>query len=428
MFETVGILVVLASVFGFLNYHMFKLPFGIAMMVSGLAASILVLIVDAAAPGLGLGAALRELVLTDVNFSEALMRGMLSFLLFAGALHTDIGVLKKWLKPILTLASVGVVISTTIIGFGSWAAFNALGLEVPLIWCLVFGSLITPTDPVAVLGIMKAAGAPKSVEMKVVGESLFNDGVGVVLFTVLVTIAVGSGGAGGEVMDVTSVTVLVGQEVLGGLILGAIAGYVSYFALRDMDEPNLETLITVAIVAGTSLLAFKLHTSAPLACVVAGLFVGNKGREHAMSEDTEESLDRVWSFIDETLNAILFLLVGLEVVAFEFSGQALIVAAIMIVLNLVARSFSVLGPITIWRRFMDFVPGTRRILVWGGIKGGISVALALSLPEFPGREYVLTATYAVVVTSVFVQGLTVGKLIEIVVTRQKSEVEEAWSS
>ena len=412
MFETVAILLVLGSIFGYLNYRLFQLPFAIAMMIAGLLASLAVLGADAVFTEWHLGDELHRLALQDVNFSEALMRGMLSFLLFAGALHTDMAVMKKWHMSIVSLASVGVMISTSIIGFGTYGVLAMLGQDVPLIWCLVFGALISPTDPVAVLGIMKAAGAPKPVEIQVVGESLFNDGVGVVVFTVLLSIALGSAAAGAEPISATSVAILIAQEVIGGILLGLAAGWVTYLALKDLDEPNLETLITVAMVMGLSLIAFRLHTSAPLACVVAGLFVGNKGRADAMSAETEQSLDIVWSFIDEALNAVLFLLIGLEIIAFEFNRLTLTAAAFIIVLNLVARTVSVLVPINMLRRKMEFVTGTRRILIWGGIKGGISVALAMSLPPFPGRDIILTVTYAVVVTSILAQGLTVGKLIQ----------------
>lgn len=421
MFETVAILLVLGSIFGYLNYRLFQLPFAIAMMIAGLMASMAVLGADAIFTDWHLGADLRRLALEDVNFSEALMRGMLSFLLFAGALHTDMTVMNKFKWPIISLASVGVCISTAMIGFGTYGILAMLGHEVPMIWCLVFGALISPTDPVAVLGIMKAAGAPKPVEIQVVGESLFNDGVGVVIFTVLLSIAMG-GAHGSAEMDAAGIVMLISKEVIGGVLLGLGAGWITYLALKDLEEPNLETLITVAMVMGVSLVAFRLHTSAPLACVVAGLFVGNKGRADAMSEETEQSLDTVWSFIDEALNAVLFLLVGLEVLAFEFNRLTLTAAGLIIVLNLTARTVSVLIPINILRRRMTFVPGTRRILIWGGIKGGISVALALSLPEFPGRELILTATYAVVVTSILTQGLTVGKLINVIKQQERAAI------
>ena len=410
MFETVTILIVLAAAFGALNHRTLRLPFGIAMIIAGLLASMLVLGVDALWPGLGLSEALRELVLEDIDFSEALMHGMLGFLLFAGALHTDFDRLRAWIGPIATLATVGVLLSTTVIGLGAYGVTQVIGIEVPLAWCLVVGALVSPTDPVAVLGIMKAAGAPKSVEIKVVGESLFNDGVGVVVFSVLLAIAAG-GGAHGEAVTAATIAELLAVEVVGGVALGLVAGWLTERLLRLLDEPNLEILITIALVMAISSVALQLHTSAPLACVVAGLLIGNRGRATAMSATTQTALDQVWSFVDDALNAILFLLIGLEVVAFEYSGAAVLGAALLIVVNLVVRSVAVFLPLSLFSRFMDFAPGTRSILVWGGIKGGISVALALSLPEFEGRGFLLAAVYAIVVSSVLGQGLTVGSLI-----------------
>ncbi len=408
MLETVTILLVAASIFGYLNFRIFKLPFAIAMLVAGLLASLFVLTFDAYLPSYQLGQELREFALQEVDFSEALMRGMLSFLLFAGALHTDMKVLAKWSKAIFSLATVGVAISTVVIGVLSFGTFILLDLNVPFLWCLVFGALISPTDPVAVLGIMKAAGAPKQVETKVVGESLFNDGVGVVLFTLLVSIAIG----GDTNLEAIEVVKLILLEVIGGMGLGLIAGWITYLALKDLDEPNLETLITVAMVMGVSGLAFSLHASAPLACVVAGLFIGNKGREDAMSQDTADAVDTVWSFIDEALNAVLFLLVGLEVVAFDFDKSYLVAAILLIGVALFGRFLAVMIPMTLFKAVTEMLPGTRRILIWGGIKGGISIALALSLPQFEGRDVILTVTYAIVVVSILVQGLTVGRLIQ----------------
>jgi len=410
MFEIVALLLVLAAGFASLNHLTLELPSGVALLSAGLLASLLVLGLDALLPGWGFGEELRELVLEDIDFAEALMHGMLSFLLFAGALHTDFERLRRWMAPIATLATIGVLISTAIIGLGAYAVFNGLGIDVSLAWCLVFGSLVSPTDPVAVLGIMQSAGAPKSVEIKVVGESLFNDGVGVVVFTVLVALAGGASGHGHEI-SALGVFELIGVEVIGGVLLGIGAGYATERLLSLVDEANLEVLVTFALVFGVSALAFRLHTSAPLACVVAGLLIGNRGRQGAMSDNTVETLDRVWTFVDEALNAVLFLLVGLEVVAFDYAGPIVLAATILVGVNLLARTVAVLLPLGVFARFMDFAQGTRPILVWGGIKGGISVALALSLPDFEGRGYVLTATYAIVLFSVLVQGLTVGRLI-----------------
>ena len=322
MFEIVTLLIVLAAGFGALNHLTLRLPNGVALTIAGLLASMAVLVVDAIAPGWEVGEALRKLVLEDIDFTEALMHGMLGFLLFAGALHTDLERLRAWFAPIATLATVGVLISTVAIGLGAYVIFGALGLEVALPWCLVFGALVSPTDPVAVLGIMRAAGAPESVEIKVVGESLFNDGIGVVVFTVLLAIASGGGGDGhghDEAITALGVVELLAREVVGGLLVGLLIGGLTERLLQRVDEANLEVLITVALVMAISSLSFRLHTSAPLACVVAGLLIGNRGRQRAMSDDTLLTLDRVWSFVDEALNAVLFLLVGLEVVAFEFT-------------------------------------------------------------------------------------------------------------
>jgi CPA1 family monovalent cation:H+ antiporter len=316
----------------------------------------------------------------------------------------------------VTLATVGVVLSAGLIGLGSYGLFNQLGLAVPLTWCLVFGALISPTDPVAVLGIMRSAGAPRSLEVKVVGESLLNDGVGVVLFTILLAVARGST-AHGEEPGAGHFLQTAFVEVAGGLLLGLVAGYLAYRAMRSLDEPNLEILISVALVMGVSLLSFRLHASAPLACVVAGLFIGNHGRRFAMSDRTRTALDLVWEFLDEGLNAVLFLLVGLEVVvAVRYEAPSLAAGVLMIPLALGARAVSVALPIEALRRVESFTPGVVRVLTWGGLKGGISVALALSLPAFPGRAVVLTVTYVVVLFSIIVQGLTVGRVVRLVAT------------
>jgi CPA1 family monovalent cation:H+ antiporter len=417
VFDTVALLFVAAAVFGYINHKVFRLPFAIGIMAAGLLASLLLIGIEAIYP-IGLVGPVREMLLDDINFSEALMHGMLSFLLFAGAMHTDLTKLQRWAAPIGILASLGVLISAGIIGLASFYLFGALGLDVPFLYCLVFGALITPTDPVAVLGIMKAAGAPEDIEIKVVGESLFNDGVGVVLFTVLVSIAVATGDQGGESLSAMHVVEIIGLEVVGGVVLGLVGGYIAYLAMRTLQEPNLETLISIALVMGLTVLAFAIHSSAPLACVVAGLFIGNHGREVAMDAPTRQSLDTVWHFIDEALNAILFLLIGLEVLNVGFETGYILAALGVIVLSLTARGIAVYVPMATLNLKMDFIPGTKRILWWGGIKGGISVALALSLPRFPGRDVVIAVTYATVIVSVLLQGLTIGKLIKRVVPEE----------
>lgn len=409
LFDITAVLLVAAALVGFINHHMLRLPFTIGLTLAGLAASGVVLALDSLLPEWTVADTVREAI-QGIDFHAFLMHGALSLLLFGGALHVNLGDLleRKW--TILVLATVGVCLSTAIVGVGSWYIFGALGLAVPLKHCLVFGALISPTDPVAVLGIMTSLKAPKSLETKVAGESLFNDGVGVVVFLVLLGIAQG-GGVGGE-PSVSGVLKLFAGEVLGGVTLGLVAGYITYLAMKTLDEPNLEILMSVALVMGMTLFAAKVHTSAPLACVVGGLFVGNQGRRLAMSERTRVALDLVWSFIDQALNAILFLLVGLEIVAISFEATLLLAAACLVPWTLLARWLAVLLPISVLKLRSEFSPGAVKVLTWGGLKGGISVALALSLdPSFPGRDAILCATYAVVIFSIVVQGLTIGPLI-----------------
>ncbi len=407
LLDAAAILLCLAAVMGLINHHLFKLPFAIGMLVAGLLASLGVLGIDALVPSLDLAPRVRAAVL-QVDFAKAVLSGMLSLLLFAGALHTDLGRLKAKAAPILTLATVGVVISTAVAGGAAWLVFGAVGLDLPFTWCLVFGALITPTDPIAVLGIMKAAGAPKELEIKVIGESLFNDGIGVVIYSVLLTLAISPDGG----LVAGEVSVLLAKEVLGGVGLGLAVGVLAERALRTLDEANLEILITLAAVFGINLVATRLHVSAPLAAVVAGLLLGNQGRATAMSEGTQGALDTVWTFIDEALNALLFLLIGVEFFAIDYSrSDYLIAAAVLVPAVLGARLIGVAVPVSVLRAKLAIGKGTIRLLTWGGLKGGISIALAMKLPEFPGRNAVLTATYAVVVFSIVVQGLTVGPLI-----------------
>lgn len=424
LLDMAAILFGLAAILGLINHHVFKLPFTIGMTFSAMLASLLVLVVDAMFPSMHLAQGVRTAI-SGIDFTYALLNGMLGYLLFAGALHTDLESLKKFATPVAALATIGTILATSLMGVGSYYVFEMIGITVPFLFCLIFGSLIAPTDPVAVLGIMRAAGAPRELEIKVIGESLFNDGIGVVIFAVLVGVATASmGGPGAEAahgggMSFGGVTALIAKEVVGGVLLGLVAGYSAYKALCSIDEPNLEILISIALVMLVNFIAFKLHTSSPLACVIAGLFIGNRGRTLAMSDRTRAHLDIVWSFIDEALNAILFLLIGLEILTFNFKGSILTAALIMIPLNLLARFIAVAVPINALKAIrMGFIKGSVRVLTWGGLKGGISIALAMSLPEFEGRAAVLSATYAIVMFSILVQGLTVGKLIAYVVPEE----------
>ncbi|HSR72227.1 MAG TPA: sodium:proton antiporter [Kiloniellales bacterium] len=400
--DVAAILVVLAAFFGYLNHRLFRLPHAIGLMIMGALASLAVVAGDALLPGFGLGDAVRAFV-RGIDFHEALMDGMLAFLLFAGALHVDLGLLVKRRWTILILATVGVLLSTLIVGFGFRLILALLGLELPLLWCLVFGALISPTDPVAVLGILKSARVPESLEAKVAGESLFNDGVGVVVFTILLAAALGAGEfswlQAGELFLI---------EAVGGVLLGLLVGGLGFLAMRGIDEHNLELLITLAIVMGGYALAQPLHASGPVAMAVAGLLIGNHGVALAMSESTRLHVTRFWSLLDEILNSVLFLLIGLEVVAIAADAPFLIAGLASIVLVLAARAVAVGLPISLLGRFRTFTRGAVPIMVWGGLRGGISIALALSLPPGPIRELILTVTYVVVVFSVVVQGATVG--------------------
>ncbi len=331
---------------------------------------------------------------------------MLSFLLFAGALHVDINDLAKQKWVITLLATGGVVLSTFLVGFLTWHVLDLLGYPTPMIYCLLFGALISPTDPIAVLGILKSAGVPKTLEVKITGESLFNDGVGVVVFLVLLKIAAGGGG-----ITVEEVAWLFFEEAFGGVAFGLIIGSIAYWMLKSVDSYQVEILLTLALVAGGYALATHLHLSGPIAIVVAGLLIGNHGRLFAMSDTTRENLDTFWELVDEVLNSVLFVLIGLEVLILPFTASYLIAGALVVPTVLAARFVSVGVPVTLMRRFREFSPDVIKIMTWGGLRGGISVALALSLPAVPAREVLLAITYQVVVFSILVQGLTIGRLV-----------------
>jgi len=403
LFDILAVLVSLSAAFSYLNHRFLKLPTAIGLMLIALVMSLGVI----ATGPLGLHIEQdAEALLHSIDFDETLLHGMLSFLLFAGALHVNLADLSQQRWVIATLATVGVVAATFLIGFATWGIFMPLGLDVPLAYCLVFGALISPTDPIAVLGILKSTGAPKTLETKITGESLFNDGVAVVVFLVLAKIA-----AGGEDVTAGSVLWLFATEAVGGVLFGLAIGGVAYFMLRSVDNYQVEVLITLAVVTGGYAAAEKLHLSAPIAIVVAGLLIGNHGRLLAMSERTREHLDTFWLLVDEVLNAVLFVLIGLEVLVLSFRGEYLMAGLLAIPAVLIARMVSVGLPIGVMRRFRQFTPGVVTILTWGGLRGGISVALALSLPAGEVRDTLVTVTYVVVVFSILVQGLTLGHVV-----------------
>jgi len=410
IFEIAAFLIGLSAVFGYLNHKVLRLPHTIGLVLIALAASIITILVDLVLPESHISD-LVTTVLHQIDFHETLMHGMLSFMLFAGALQVDFSAFKSRAKAIAIMASIGTLISTFAIGGVMWGVFNYFGVAMPFIWALVIGALISPTDPVAVLGLFKMIDVPQRLEAKMAGESLFNDGVGVVVFTVVVAIAVGSGDHGGE-MGVLAVAKLFMSEAVGGAVLGYIAGYAGYRAMYHIDEHNLEVMITLAVVMVTYAIAIRLHMSGPIAMVVAGLFIGNKGMEFAVSENTRDHIRKFWSLIDEILNSILFLLIGLEVLVIAGRDDHWLVAILAIPVALAARWLSVYIPIAILSRWESFTRGAVPILTWGGLRGGIAVALALSLPRNEYKPIILNITYAIVLFSIIVQGLTVKLLVE----------------
>ncbi len=412
LFNLAAILLTLAASFGYINHRWLKLPHSIGLVVIALLASLGVLALDLAAPSLSLREAVRGGV-ESIDFPDVLMKGMLSFLLFAGALHVDLEQMaqRKW--AIGVMATMGVLISTFVVGYATFFATGWLGFTIPLSYCLVFGALISPTDPIAVLGILKTIDVPAPLEAKIAGESLFNDGVGIVVFTIMVAIALGA--EGGHPITAFGIAELFVVEALGGAALGLAAGFIAYRAIGSIDEQNLEVLITLALVTLTYSVALALHVSGPIAVVVAGLLIGNHGKKFAMSETTRDHLFKFWSLTDEELNSILFLIIGFEVLALTFTGSIGVAMAAAVPIVLAARFIAVAVPITGLSLKREFTKGAIPVLTWGGLRGGISVALALSLPDVADKDLILALTYGVVIFSIVVQGLTVGWVVRRVV-------------
>ncbi len=421
LFTAIGAVITLAAVFGYLNHRFLRLPPTIGVVVIALVASLGTNGIDAVVPSLGIGGAVRTAIL-GIDFHEVLMKGMLSFLLFAGALHVNLGDLlsRKW--AIGSMATVGVVLSTLLVGLAVYGITQALGLPLALIYCLVFGALIAPTDSVAVLGILKTVKVPSSLQAKIAGESLFNDGVGIVVFIIMTAIAVGS--AHGGSITALDVVILFVRETLGGAALGLATGFLAYYAMKSIDDHNVEVMITLALVMATYGIASALHLSGPIAVVLAGILIGNRGSRFAMSETTREHVHTFWSVLDEMMNAALFLLIGFEVVALSLTGEVGILMALAIPIVLAARFVSVGTPLTLLGLRREYTKGAIPVLTWGGLRGGISVALALSLPAGPERDIILAVTYAAVIFSIVVQGLTVRALVERVISPDVTKADD----
>ncbi|WP_374570625.1 cation:proton antiporter [Phenylobacterium sp.] len=403
-FDAAAIVIVLVAVLGYLNHRFLRMPQTIALTIVGALASLVVIGIDRALPGSDLAGLTRDF-LERVDFQSTLMDGMLSFLLFAGALHVDLAQVRLGRGPIIALSTLGVVVSTVLIAAGFKLISLLIGVEAPFIWCLVFGALISPTDPVAVLGILKGASVPPTLEATVGGESLFNDGVGVVVFTILLAAA-----TGGEALTFSHAGQLFLEEAGGGALLGLVIGWIAFRAMRSIDNYNVEVLISLAVVMGGYALAHPLHVSGPVAMAVAGLVIGNHGVAYAMSDTTRDYLIKFWALIDEILNAVLFLLIGLEGVALSARVGLLGAGLLAVPMILLARGLSVAGLLVFWRKLLPFNLSLP-ILTWGALRGGISIALALSLPAGPVKDLIVATTYVVVMFSVVVQGSTMGPLV-----------------
>ena len=399
-------LLTLAALFGLANARLFRLPHTAGLVVLGLAASAAVAVLDAAAPGLGLAASTRA-TLASIDFRALLLDGFLSALLFAGAIHVDLAEVAQKKLAVGVLATIGVLISTAVTGLATYAAARALGLQLPFIWALTFGALISPTDPVAVLALLKTVRIPASLHAKLAAEALFNDGVGIVLYTVILGVATGSG----HDASLPEAAKLFLLEAVGGALLGLATGYAAYRLMALTDDHVLELMITLALVAATYALALGTGVSGPIAEVVAGLLIGNHGAKYVMSKASRATIFLFWELAEELLNSVLFLLIGLEVLLIGGSAVGLGLALTAIPIVLAARYLSVALPLAALSRWDTFSRGAVPILTWAGLRGGISVALALSLPDTPYKSAILTASYAVVIFTVVVQGVTMPALV-----------------
>jgi monovalent cation:H+ antiporter, CPA1 family len=404
LFHLFSTLIVLCALFAYVNYRYLKLPATIGLMLASSLFSILILVVGHFSPELK--ALIRE-ELSHINFSELLLEGMLSFMLFAGAIHIKYQDLKSEKLSIMLFSTLSVVISTFVVGYTTFYLFQLFGIQIQLVSALLFGALISPTDPIAVLGILKTAGVTKSLETKIAGESLFNDGVAVVVFLTILQLTKPD-----AEISIASIAQLFGQEALGGILLGALIGWIGYKLIASIDNYQVEVLITLAVVMGGYTFAHFIHVSGPLAMVIAGLITGNHGKNFGMSELTAEYVDKFWELVDEVLNALLFVLIGLELLIIETNQTILFISFVLIFLILIIRYVSIVIPAFLIRFKEKISQKTILILTWGGLRGGISIALALSIPDSFDKNNWVTITYIIVCFSILVQGLTIGKVVK----------------
>ena len=410
IFTIITILTILSALFAYINTKFLKLPFTIGLMIIAMLFTLVILIL-----GYFESAVLEQskTLIQSIDFKTVLLEIMLSFLLFAGALHTKLDELAKQRGPIMLFATFGVLLSTFLIGTLFYFLAELIAHPIAYIYCLLFGALISPTDPIAVLGILKEANAPKKLEIKIVGESLFNDGVGVVVFLVLLSIAQ----RGIASVEAEEVGLLFFEEVFGGLALGLVLGWIAFKLMKSIDHYETEVLLTLALVMGLYALASYLHFSGPLAVVVAGILIGNKSPETAWSSVTQNYVDKFLELIDVFLNAILFVLIGLELLIITINAEYILLGVLAIPIALVSRYLALSGPIILFRKKLDFIPKTGLLMTWGGIRGGISIALALSLEPIMERELFLTVTYVIVVFSIIIQGLSIGPLVKKILSK-----------
>lgn len=405
-FGIASTLIVISALFGYINVRFLKLPITIGLVLITIVFTLVAVIIGQFDDTI---LQTERDFITNINFGSLLLDVMLSFLLFAGALHTNFDQLKIQRWPILAFSTVGVLVSTLLVGVIMYPLLTAMGFNVNFIHCLLFGALISPTDPIAVLGILKKVGAPKKLETKIVGESLFNDGVGVVIFLTIYAIAKKPDAA----IKFSEIATLFVQEVGGGILLGGLLGWLAYRLMKSINNYEVEVIITLAVVMGGTLLADKWHLSAPLSMVTAGLIVGNDTvRETSMSDITEVYVDKFWELIDVLFNTILFVMIGMEILVLPLDVGYVYAGLLAIPILLMCRYMSLFLPIKFFAKRLDFVPKTTLIMTWGGLRGGISIALALSLTADMSKDLFLVITYIVVIVSIVGQGLTVGPIIK----------------